>query len=176
LKEAFVKILREVYENGRLVKGINSTFIGLIPKKDSTSRTSYFRPISLIGSLYKIPSKVLANRLKKFLHNLIGDIQSAFIQGCQILDRVLIANEVIDEAKRLNKEAPLFKVNFAKAYDSVHWDFLEFMMRKLNFLVKWRSWINECVSTSTISVLINESPSKEFKMETCVRQRDHKHA
>jgi hypothetical protein len=78
--------------------------------------------------------------------------------------------------KRLKKEAPLFKVNFEKAYDSVHWDFLEFMMRKLNFPVKWRSWINECASTFTISVLIDESLSKEFKMETCVRQRDHKHA
>jgi hypothetical protein len=107
LKEDFVKFFREFYENGRLVKGINSTFIGLIPKKDSSSRTSYFRPISLIGSLYKILSKVLANKLKKFLHNLIGGIQPAFTQGCQILDRVLIANGVIDEAKKIEKGSPV---------------------------------------------------------------------
>lgn len=56
-------------------------------------------PISLIGSLYKILSKLLAARLQKVIHCVISDTQSAFIKGRQILDGLLIANQMVDEAK-----------------------------------------------------------------------------
>ncbi|MCI32279.1 RNA-directed DNA polymerase (Reverse transcriptase), partial [Trifolium medium] len=104
------------------------------------------------------------------MHRLISETQSAFVRGRQILDGVLIANEVIDEAKRLKKKVLLFKVDFEKAYDSVDWDFLDFVMGKMHFPTKWRNWIRECISTSWVSVLINGSPSKEFKMERGLRQ------
>ncbi|MCH83014.1 LINE-1 reverse transcriptase like [Trifolium medium] len=122
--------------------------------------------------MYKVLSKVLAGRLKKVMHSLISKVQTAFVQGRQILDGVLIANEVIDEAKRLNRETLLFKVDFEKAYDSVEWDFMDFVMKKMNFPLKWRHWIRECVSSSMVSILINGSPSKEFKMERGLRQGD----
>ncbi|MCI44542.1 transposon TX1 putative protein, partial [Trifolium medium] len=66
--------------------------------------------------------------MKKLLPKLIDETQSAFVQGRQILDGVLIANEVIDEAKRKKREVLMFKVDFEKAYDSVDWDFLDFVM------------------------------------------------
>jgi hypothetical protein len=111
--------LTEFHKNGKLVKGINSTFIALIPKKDNPAKLNDFRPISLVGCAYKVLSKVLANRMKIIMPKLISNTQSAFVQGRQILDGVLIANEVIDEAKRLKREALLLKVDFEKAYDSV---------------------------------------------------------
>jgi hypothetical protein len=51
--------------------------------------------------------------------NVVSDSQSDFVKGKQILDGVLIANEAVDEARRLNKEMILFKVDFEKAYDSL---------------------------------------------------------
>ncbi|MCI00018.1 LINE-1 reverse transcriptase like, partial [Trifolium medium] len=147
-------------------------FITLIPKKDNPANLNDFRPISLVGSIYKVLSKVLANRMKKFLPKLIDETQSAFVQGRQILDGVLIANEVIDEAKRKKRDVLLFKVDFEKAYDSVDWDFLDFVMEKMHFPEKWRRWISECIRTPSISVLINGCPSKEFKMERGLRQGD----
>jgi hypothetical protein len=172
LKDDIFKFMSEFHENGKLVKGINSTFMTLIPKKDNPSKLNDFRPISLVGCTYKILSKVLANRLKRVMHNIISGVQTAFIQGRQILDGVMIANEVIEEAKRLNKEVVFLKVDFEKAYDSVDWDFLEFVMRKMNFPLKWRKWIRESISTAMMSVLINGSPTKEFKMERGLRQGD----
>jgi hypothetical protein len=70
------------------------------------------------------------------MHNTIFEVQTAFIHGRQVLDGILIANEVIDETKRLKREIFLLKVDFEKVYDSVDWDFLEFVMRKMNFLAK----------------------------------------
>jgi hypothetical protein len=65
-------------------------------------------PISLVGCLYKVLAKVLANRLRTVIRSAVSDSQSAFIRGKQILDGILIANEVVDEARRLDKELMMF--------------------------------------------------------------------
>jgi len=58
-----------------------------------------FRPISLVGCMYKILAKVLANRLRSVIGTVISDAQSAFIKDRQILDGILVANEVVDDAR-----------------------------------------------------------------------------
>ncbi|KHN06118.1 hypothetical protein glysoja_042387, partial [Glycine soja] len=73
-----------------------------------------FKPISLIGCMYKIVAKLLANRLKKVLPSIIDERQSAFIQGRHLLHSVTIANEVVDEAKRSQKPCMVFKVDYEK--------------------------------------------------------------
>jgi hypothetical protein len=82
------------------VKSLNDTFITLIPKKLGQLKARDFRPISLIGSIYKVLAKVLANRLQPIVGNLISNSQNAFIGGRQILDSVLIANECLDNRLR----------------------------------------------------------------------------
>ena len=57
----------EFHRNGKLTKGVNSTFIALIPKVVSPQRLVDFRPISLVGCMYKVLAKVLANRLRSIL-------------------------------------------------------------------------------------------------------------
>ena len=89
----------------------------------------------------------------------IADTQTAFVKNRQILDGILIVNEVVDEARKTNKELMLFKVDFEKAYDSVDWGYLDAVMRKMDFLMLWRKCIKECVSTTTASILVNGSPT-----------------
>ena len=72
-----------------------------------------------MGSLYKILAKILANRLRQVIGSVVSKIQSAFVKNRQILDGILIANEVVDEAWKSKKDLLLFKVNFEKVYDSV---------------------------------------------------------
>ena len=75
---------------------MNATFISLIPKKVDAVEVRDFRPISLIGGVYKIIAKVLANRLKLVLGDIVHESRNAFVKGRQILDFVLIANECLD--------------------------------------------------------------------------------
>ena len=63
LQEDVMCFLLEFHRNGRLTKGINSTFIALIQNVDSPQRLNDFWPISLMGSMYKILARVLANKL-----------------------------------------------------------------------------------------------------------------
>lgn len=71
--------------------------------------------------MYKILAKVLANRLRLIIGSVISDSQSAFVRGRLILDGILVANKVVDDARKRKKELLLFKVNFEKAYDSIDW-------------------------------------------------------
>jgi hypothetical protein len=137
MKGDVMRFISEFHRNGKLTKGLNSTFIALIPKVDSPQRLNDFRPISLVGSLYKILAKLLANRLRMVIGSIISETQTTFVKGRQILDGILIANEVVDEARRLKKELLLFKVDFEKAYDSVDWGYLEAVMGKMGFPSLW---------------------------------------
>ncbi|GKC44027.1 putative RNA-directed DNA polymerase, partial [Tanacetum coccineum] len=159
-------------QTGRLINGCNPSFTVLIPKKKDPLGFSDFHPISLNGCVYKVISKILATRLAKVINSIIGPNQSAFIEGRKILDGCLIANEVIRMVTFEKHKLLIFKVDFEKAFDSVNWNFLTDVMRKMGFRAKWRNWISSCLSSATILVMINGSPSKEFKMERGLRQGD----
>ena len=119
IKEDLMKVFQEFYSFGIINQSINATFIALVPKKSQSHKVSDFRPISLVTSLSKIITKVLSRRLCKVIHETISSSQGAFVEGRQILDAVLIANEVVNEKRRSGKEGIVFKIDFEKAYDLV---------------------------------------------------------
>ncbi|KAK9073992.1 hypothetical protein SSX86_006587 [Deinandra increscens subsp. villosa] len=90
-----MEVLHEFHETGQISLGCNASFIALIPKKENPLLLTQFRPITLVGSIYKTISKVLANRLKSVLNSVISETQSAYVNGRSILDGVLILNETM---------------------------------------------------------------------------------
>ncbi|GKU96029.1 hypothetical protein SLEP1_g9310 [Rubroshorea leprosula] len=170
IKREVIDFIMEFHDKGRIVKGLNESFVVLIPKVSNLEKIEEFRPISLINVSYKILSKLLANRLRRVLEDIIGENQMAFIAGRHLPESVVIANEVLDEARKKNQACFFFKADFEKAFDNVCWSFLDFMMDKLGFNAKWRSWIKECLRSASISVLINGCPSRQFGMTKGLRQ------
>ena len=93
--DTVVLVVLDFLNNGNMLPKINHTNIVLIPKNRNPVKISDFRPISLCNVIYKIISKVLANRLKQVLPQIISPTQNAFVLGRLIIDNVLVAFETL---------------------------------------------------------------------------------
>lgn len=112
---------------------VNLTFIALIPKVSKVESFANFRLISLYNFLYKSFAKVMANRLKLILPRIINPNQGGFVVGCQILDGIVLAHEIVHSTFTSGEDVMLLKLDISKAYDRVDWDFLMLVMRKFRF-------------------------------------------
>ena len=123
--------------------------------------------------IYKIYSKVLANRLKKLLPSIIIEHQSAFIKDRLISDNILMAFETLHSLQNYKSISHGFmavKLDMGKAYDLVDWNFLENLMRKLGFNDRWVNLIMGYVKTVTYSVLVNGEPCGMIHPTRGIRQ------
>nr|GFA97153.1 RNA-directed DNA polymerase, eukaryota [Tanacetum cinerariifolium] len=160
------------FDSGSFPRGCNPSFIALIPKVMDAKFVTDFRPISLIGSVYKVVTKIRANRLSMVISDLVSNTQSAFVKNRQILDGPFILNKALAWCKRKKKQALIFKVNFAKAYDSVRWDFLLDVLYAFGFRSRWCTWIRGIFSSNMASILVNASPTVKFSIFCGLKQGD----
>jgi hypothetical protein len=163
------------FENAYMDESINSTNIALIPKKKNPISVTEFRPISLYNVLYKIISKILANRLKVILPSIISPYQSAFLSGKLITDNILVAYETMHamHTKMWSKVGFMgIKLDMSKAYNRVEWAFIEAMMHKMGFAPRWIKFVTECICTVTYSVIVNGNPVGHIIPSRGLRQGD----
>lgn len=152
----------QFHGNDKLPNALLAYFVALIPKVSSPMELKDFRPISLLGCLYKILAKVLARRLARVMNSIISLNQSAFLKGRNLGDGVLVLNELVDFAKKSKLECIILKVDFEKAYDSVEWSFLVYMMERVGMSPKWIAWIKARVCGGRMSILKQGDPLAPF--------------
>ncbi|KAG5533573.1 hypothetical protein RHGRI_027682 [Rhododendron griersonianum] len=156
--EEVFEAVQNFFQEGYLLKEMNQTNVTLIPKRPNPEGMNHLRPISLCRFIYKIISKVLANRLQPFIGNIISEHQSAFIPGRQVQDNIIVAHEVfhyIKHKKKGPKASVALKLDLNKAYDRVCWDFLFQVMEKMGFDRRWINWVQQCVCTVKYSFMAN---------------------
>lgn len=96
-----VAVVQEFFRNGRLLKDFNTTKIALIPKFSEACKLADYRPISCCNLVYKIISKIIANRLKPILQECISPNQAAFLKGRLLGENVLLALELIRDYPKI---------------------------------------------------------------------------
>ena len=160
---------------GDMPEGWNETVVVLIPKVPNPERLKDLRPISLCNVIYKIASKVLSNRLKMLLPEIIALNQSAFVPGRMITDNVLLAYELTHylQTKKSGRDSfAAVKLDMSKAYDRVEWIFLEKMLIWLGFHEQWVNTIMKCVTTVTYRIKVNGVLTDVIVPERGLRQED----
>lgn len=93
-----------------------------------------YRPISLIGCLYKIIAKSLAFKLNQVIRTVISIEESTYIAGRNILEGPIIINEIYYWARKAKKKSFIFKVDSEKAFDSINWNYLDPVMGQIGFV------------------------------------------
>jgi hypothetical protein len=136
----FVKIevlqsIWKFFQNNSLTRNQNHSFIALIPKLSGSHTANQFRPISLCNIVYKIISKIMANRLRVHLHRIISLMQSAFVPNRNIQDNTIMAHELLHlfQSKRGKGGFMFLKMDMEKAFDRMKWSFLLAILGKLGF-------------------------------------------
>lgn len=175
LKNDVCKAVKLFFDQKVMPEGVNTTAIVLIPKKKESKELKDFRPISLCNVIYKVVAKCLVNHLRPILESIISQEQSAFIPGRMITDNALIAFECfhnIAQSKRESQEFCAYKLDLAKAYDRVDWQYLEGVLDRMGFSNTWIQWMMACVTSVRYAVRFNGSMLKSFQPSRGLRQGD----
>ena len=172
VKEEVMELFKEFFEQKKFVRSLNATFLVMIPKKGNIEDIKDYRPISVLGGLYKILAKVLANRLRRVIDKVVSPSQNAFVEGRQILDAALIANEVVDSMLRMNDGGVVCKLDIEKAYDHLNWEFVLEVTRRKGFGQRWLTWFSWCMSTASFSISSIGTSAGFFRTTRGLRQGD----
>lgn len=166
--------IQNIFRHGIFPQGLNDSFFVLIPKTTHFTTFNQLRPIALCNTLYKVFSKILVNRLRPLLQNLISLNQAAFVPGRWIGENVILMQEIAHSMK-IKKGLKGFlgiKVDLQKAYDRVDWNILLQVLEAFGFDNKFKLLIFRCVSSSNIKMLLNGSPFGQIPLERGIRQGD----
>eukprot|EP00253_Pinus_taeda_P018950 PITA_18950 len=172
IKQEVWDVVEDSRRSGSILKSINSTFIALIPKEEETNTPEKFIPIALCNFIYKIISKFIANRLRPILPSIISEEQSGYVEGRQILDNILLAQEMIHTLHSRKEIGMLMQLDLSKAYDKASWRYLEAILEAFGFCRQWISWVLALIKSARFSILINGAPSEPFSPLRGTRQGD----
>ena len=164
--------MNNILHVGKLFTKVNHTLICLIPKKEIPDSVDDYRPVALCNVMYRIFSKLLANRLKPLLPKLTDFNHTAFISGRRITDSILLAYELCHNLHSIQGRGRMcIKIDLSKAFDSLNMDFICNALQCLGFECKWVSWMHECMN-HTFSILINGVRSPTCASSNRVRHGD----
>ncbi|KAF7835276.1 reverse transcriptase [Senna tora] len=158
LGEDICREVKSVFVNATIPSEWNQTMICLIPKCQNPAEVKNFRPISLCTSLYKIVSKIVVNRLKPLIPDLVSFNQRAFVPGRKVGDNVIIAHEVVhvlQKKTRGKRGWMMIKLDLEKAYDKINWDFILNTLLRVNMPTKLVDLVKSCISSVSHCMLTN---------------------
>lgn len=145
----------------------------LLPKWPGANTIREFRPIVCLNTQYKLISELIFNRLKSILPSIILPNQPGFVKDRLIPENILLSSEVLNGYHK-DSEVPKMtvKVDLAKVFDSVRWDFVLSTLHAYDLPPLFIGWVKTCICSPSISLSINGVTSGYFKGKTGLRQGD----
>lgn len=163
---------KEVWDSSSKLAIVNQTDICLIPKKHHPQNVNHFRPISLCNVIYKTVSKVLVERLKASIQNLVSPFQSGFALGRNIHENVIVAQEIIHSMRNMKGKKGFFaiKVDLSKAYNKLSCDFIWRFLEEIKLPQQMLNIILHGVMSVETNINWNDNPSNYSRSERGISQ------
>lgn len=168
-----LKAVKSFFVNGYLPKSVKATAIYLIPKKSHAKDISNFRSIALCNSFYKIITKIISNRMKSIMKEIIHDSQVGFIKNRISTDNVILASEILREINFKKLQVFVAKYDIQKAFDIVSRNFLLNRLASKGFPQIFIKWIEACIKDVYFSICINRNFEGFFISSSSLRQWCH---
>lgn len=173
IKQDVIATVQDFFRNNRMYRAVNCSSVTLIPKHKGAKEIKDYRPIACCSTLYKIISKILANRLSKVLGTIVGNNQAAFVKGQKIHNHILLTYELIKgyERKRISPRC-FMQMDIQKAYDTVDWNALEKILNEVGCPRQFTNWIMIAVSTVSYRFNVNGYKTEIMEARRGLRQGD----
>lgn len=173
LGDELSKAIINFFYNSFIPTFLNFTSLVLIQKRVGVEVIQDYRPISCLNTVYKVIARILANKLKAVLPDIVLQNQTAFVKDRLLMENVLLASEVVnDYHKSLQPGRITLKVDISKAFDSVRCDFLLSALQAYKVSPTFCNAIRTCVCSPSFSVSINGTSLGYFKGKMGLRQGD----
>lgn len=174
LDSSIFDFVRLCFTDPMRIGQVNNTLLTLIPKGDEPSQASHFRPIALCNVIYKIVTKIITQRLRDIMPYVVAKKQSSFIPGKSTIDNILVLQETINSFMHLNgkKGFTIDKLDLEKAYDRLEWSFLMDTLSVLGLHEGLKRLIFHCISSDSLSIIWNGTPSPALNSSRGLRQGD----
>ncbi|XP_026399197.1 uncharacterized protein LOC113295052 [Papaver somniferum] len=170
IKYDLVAAIQSCWRRKFIPKGMNSSFLVLLPKTQGAKTANHFRPIGLSNVIFKIFTKVITKRMNGIMEKLISPQQVAYVKGRSIHEQVLLASELVNEMKVKRRGGNVgIKLDISQAYDSVSWEFLIKVLIQYGFSASWCDWIITLFKSARMSVMVNGGPCGFFQVERGLR-------
>lgn len=168
-----IAAVQEFFSGNRMLRRSNATTIALLAKVTGADMMTQFRPISLCSSIYKVIVRIIKNSLRRVIPETVQLNQAGFVQGRLLCENVLLATELVaDFDEQGDTTRGCLKVDLSKAYDNVHWGFLDNLLQAMELPPQFREWIRECVTTTSFSISLNGELAGYFGGRRGLRQSD----
>ena len=170
LGPAVLEVLREVLRTGQLGDTMSKGVISLIHKKGETSVLENWRPLTMLTVEYKLLAKVLADRLRQVMPDVVAVDQTCGVAGRSTRWNLQLIRDCIAWAEQRKLPLMVAALDQAKAFDRVDWDFLFKVLGKMGFGPRFIEWLRVLYRGVGSSVSINGHLGECFRLEAGVRQ------
>ena len=155
VKESLLKTLNYIYQNDTLNEKFTNGVITLVHKKEDPSKIENYRPITLLNCDYRLLSRILNNRIKPTLKQIISEQQPA-AAGLSTHIATIVIRDAYYEPQKSTTDAFFVALDFQKAFDSINRDWLIKVLRKKKFPDVFLKFLKSTLSNNFLSIKINQ--------------------
>ncbi|CAI5477635.1 unnamed protein product [Closterium sp. Yama58-4] len=170
LGKEFLKMAMSFSKSASLPASIKEAVTILLHKKGDKDSLDNYRPITLLNFTYKVLARVVASRMKQWLHQVISEEQYGFIPGRRISDAIGVVADVVEAAKKGNEDWYMLLVDFRKVFDSVSRSFLFSVLRDMGFPERFVGWVEGLHKDTRTRLLVNGWLGEAVEVKSGVRQ------
>ncbi|KAL6126211.1 hypothetical protein ACLB2K_074262 [Fragaria x ananassa] len=168
-----VQAIQSFFISGYILPHFNSNLMILIPKVPGADSVTQLRPIAMANFVFKLVTKIIADRLGSIAARIISLNQSAFLKGLTIADPIIMTSECINLLDRECKAGNIaIKFDVRKAFDTLDWGFLLRVLEAFGFSNLFQDLIKTILGSAHLSILINGATEGFFTCSRGVCQGD----
>jgi len=169
-KQELLEIMNDMYREGQITDQQKHGIIVCVPKHTAPTSPKDYRPLTLLNTDYKLLTRIIANRLRPCLTDILHPAQHCGIPGTTVFEALATIRDAVAYAEVSGTPLCILSIDFTEAFDRISHAYLFELLRKHGFSERFRQRLRNIYSNATSAIQINGFRSKPIPINCAVRQ------